>query len=304
MIDFAELKCRSGVLPFASRIQLDDDYAPCPFHQGDGDKTFHVLVKKDGSVIGTCFSRCSNGARLKTWDVISFVKDFDKVPTVEAVRRINGEIGTDADDGVRLQRRKAAEPMTVETWNTRGRAVIPDDVAKLAASRPHSATPSAETLNALGFKTTAAGYLVCAYRLGDRFYIVKGRRLTKKDFLQENAVSQRGLFNIDAVTNGCDVYVVESELDVAILHERGYIAVSVISASQRCVEPEVLEKLKTACRVFLVGDSDAAGIQCMDAIAEMLPSEKVYRTPPVGVKDVGELAEKNPTFQTAWMSVA
>src|SRR5271170_277347 len=100
MIDFAELKCRAGVRPFASRIQLDGDYSPCPFHQGDGDKAFHVLAKKDGSVIGTCFSQCSNGARHKTWDVISFVEDFDKVPTVEAVRRINAEIGTSACDVV------------------------------------------------------------------------------------------------------------------------------------------------------------------------------------------------------------
>ncbi len=287
MANYAELKQRAGVVPFARRLQLTDDFSSCPFHDGDGEKAFHVMAKDDGSVIGTCFSLCGGKDGFKTWDAISFVKDFDKVSFLGAVRRIDAEIIGGYGDVV-LQRRKSQVPMTVEVWNTRGRPVTSQDVARLAASRPHSATPSAETLNVLGFKTTSSDFLVCAYRLGDKFYTVKGRRLTKKDFLQENAVSQRGLFNIDAVIAGCDVYIVESELDVAILHEHGFIAVSVISASQKFIELEVLEELKTARRIFLIGDNDAAGIQCMKAIADRLPPEKVYWVPLAGVKDVGE----------------
>ena len=91
------------------------------------------------------------------------------------------------------------------------------------------------------------------------------------------------------MTAGCDVYVLESELDAAVLHELGYTAVSVISASQKQFEPEVLKKLSTARRIFLVGDNDAAGVQCMDNLARLLPVEKVYRMPLPYAKDVGEL---------------
>jgi hypothetical protein len=49
--------------------------------------------------------------------------------------------------------------------------------------------------------------------------------------------------------------------------------------------------LLTAKRIFIIGDKDAAGVPCMDAIAKLLPAEKVYRlSPPAGVKDVGEWA--------------
>lgn len=295
MSNYAEIKQRAGVVPFARRLQLNDDFSSCPFHEGDGEKSFHVMAKDDGSVIGTCFSLCGGNAGFKTWDAISFVKDFDKVSFLGAVGRIESEILGWAGDVV-LQRKKEQTPMTVEDWNTRGRPVSSEDVARLAESRPHSATPSAETLNALGFKVTVADFLVCAYRLGDKFLTVKGRRLTKKDFLQENAVSQHGLFNIDAVTAGCDVYIVESELDVALLYEHGFIGVSVMYAGQRRIEPKVLEKLKTAHRIFLIGDNDAAGIQCMKAIANWLPSEKVHWAPLVGVKDVGELFRCRTNF--------
>lgn len=155
MANYTELKRRAGFGPFARRLQLDNDFSPCPFHRGDGDQTFHVLAKEDGSVIGTCFSLCGGSEGFKTWDAIAFVKDFDKVSFLEAVRRINAEIG---DDIVALRRKETPIPMITEIWNVRGRLVTSEDVATLAASRPHSDTPSAETLNVLGFKTTSTNF--------------------------------------------------------------------------------------------------------------------------------------------------
>ena len=89
---------------------------------------------------------------------------------------------------------------------------------------------------------------------------------------------------------GSDVYVVESELDAAVLYENGYTAVSVVGAKQKSIEAEVLKKLNTANRIFLLGDNDTPGIMCMDAIAKLLPADKVYRMPLVDVKDIGEWA--------------
>jgi DNA primase len=287
-----ELKSRAGIIPFARRLKIENDFSPCPFHKGDGAKSFHVLVTKNGAFVGTCFSQCA-----KSWDAIAFVQDFDKVSFRESARRITAELLSAEDDVKLLRTKKIVTPMTAELWGTRGDAVTCEDAARLAASRPHSVTPLAATLNAMGFKTTVSGFLVCPYRLGNTFYTVKGRRLTMKDFLQEHAVSQRGLFNIDAVTAGCNVYVVESELDAAVLYEAGYTAVSVISGKQRMIEPEVMTKLLTAARIVLIGDNDDEGVRCMDAIAKLLPPEKTYRMPLVGAKDIGELYQQRKSIE-------
>ena len=183
--------------------------------------------------------------------------------------------------------------MTAEKWATAGRQVTEADVARLAASRLGSATPSAATLNTMGFRIAEMGgnvFLAAPYRLGNTFYTVKARNLATKAFIQENSVSQKSLFNIDVVKPGCDVFVVESELDAGILHENGFVAVSVINAVQKQIELEVLKKLTTAHRIFLVGDQDAAGQICMDNIAKLLPPEKIYRISFNDAKDVGELA--------------
>jgi hypothetical protein len=291
-----ELKRRAGFLPFTRRLTMENDYSACPFHNGDSHKSFHIVQARDGSYVGTCFSECGrgNGKGFKKWDAIEFVSAFDKISSDEAIRKIEAEL-LGADDTVQtLRAKKIHAPMTDEGWKMWGRIVVATDVQRLAATRPDSVNPSAETLNALGFRMMAAAdYLCCPYRLGDTFYTVKCRILSTKDFTQVNAVSHRGLFNIDAVTPGCDVSVTESELDVAVLYERGVTAVSVMNGGQRKIEPEVLAKLLTASRIYLIGDNDTTGVQCMDAIAKLLPPEKVFRTPVVGAKDICEAVAKH-----------
>lgn len=286
-IDFQELKRQVGITPFTDRIKIDNDgYCACPFHNGDSPKSFHVHERQDGTYVGTCFSECS-----ETWDAIDFVKKFDRCRTGEAIHKIQS--GNRVSAAPPPLQKPTVVPMTPEKWATAGRAVADEDVAVLAASRPHSATPSAATLNEMGFRIGekyGQRFLVAPYRLGNEFFTLKARNLAKKEFINENSVSQKGLFNIDAVTKGCDVFVVESELDAALLHESGYTAVSVINAQQKQIELEVLKKLATANRIFLVGDQDGAGQLCMTNISKLLPSEKVYRIEFVDSKDVGELA--------------
>src|SRR5215469_15248774 len=51
--DIPELKRQAGLTPFSNRVEIDDQgYSACPFHDGDSDKSFHVLEKEDG-FIGT-----------------------------------------------------------------------------------------------------------------------------------------------------------------------------------------------------------------------------------------------------------
>lgn len=305
--DLQALKREVGIRPFAQRLHFNEGgFAKCPFHDGDGETTFHLKTTEDNAVIGTCFSECN-----KTWDAIDFVKRFDDVQTAEAIRKLAALASEHGDAPTTiLQKPKPASPMTAANWAKAGHPVTDADAATLAASRPNSVTPSSATLNAMGFKMASLHgqtFIAAPYRLGDTFYTIKARNIRTKEFINENSVSQKGLFNIDAVTEGCDVYVVESELDAAVLHESGYTAVSVINAPQKQIEPEVLKKLLTARRIFLVGDQDAAGQICMDNISQLLPADKIYRMELPNAKDVGELAVafKNDAvvfgdFKTQW----
>ena len=276
------MKRAVGMEPFAARISLSEDgFAKCPFHDGDSDKSFHIVQLADGVYLGTCFSECE-----KKFDAIDFVARFDGLTLADAVKKLESQ--EPSENAPRLAVREKPEPMTAAVWS-KAKLVTDADVARLAASRPHSATPSASTLNAMGFRIKD-NCLGAPFRMGDKFYTVKVRSLREKEFFQAHSVSQRGLFNIDAVTPGCDVYVVESELDAAVLHEIGLIAVSVVNASQKRLEPEVLEKLLKAKRIFLVGDQDAAGAKCMHAISKWIPNEQRYRITFDDAKDIGELA--------------
>ncbi len=272
--DLQELKKQVGITPFDQRISLDNDgFSACPFHNGNSEKSFHIVQKENGAFIGTCFSECG-----KSFDAIEFVAKHDDVKTGEAIRKLvalvkeNGEAPASV-----LHKPKPASPMTAQAWSKAGRAVTDEDIKKLAASRPTSATPLAATLNAMGFRAEEMYkqvFIAAPFRLGDVFHTIKARNIATKELIQENSVSQKGLFNINAVTPGCDVYVVESELDAAVLHENGYIAVSVVNAKQSQLEPEVLKALTKAARIFMVGDQDVPGQICMDNLAKLLPPRK------------------------------
>ena len=223
-----EIKRHAGITPFADRLPLlsKDGFSKCPFHNGNGEKSFHVVQKEDGAFVGTCFSSCG-----RSWDAIDFREE------------------------IRQCRHGRSHPQTLKPnyrercrtryYYTKALPGVPDvDNAMdeirtggyrcrcfhlVSASRPNSKTPSVATLNAMGFKIAenyGQVFLVAPYRLGDTFYTLKARNLKTKEFIQQHSVSQKGLFNIDAVTAGCDVYIVESELDAAVLHENGYTAVS------------------------------------------------------------------------------
>lgn len=298
-----EIKRHAGITPFADRLPLlsNDGFSKCPFHDGDGEKSFHVVQKEDGAFVGTCFSSCG-----RSWDAIDFVKKYDSVDTGEAIRKLLSQITVHgAAPAAVIKKPSQASPMSVMLWTKSGREVTDADVSILRASRPNSKTPSATTLNKMGFKIAenyGQVFLVSPYRLGDTFYTLKARNLKTKEFIQQHSVSQKGLFNIDAVTAGSDVYIVESELDAAVLHEHGYTAVSVINAKQSQIEPEVLKHLTTkAGRIFIVGDQDAAGQICMDNIKRLLPPEKIHTLSFSEAKDVGELAATLPSgFKEKW----
>jgi hypothetical protein len=292
--------CRTvGRRPFDERAHFNGGYAKCPLHDGDSNKSLH-LVERDGHWLATCFSGCS-----RTWDAISFVMAVDKIEFLDAVAKLGGK-ETDAPASAPITPVEKPKPkaMTLEAWSKWGRELTPADVARLAASRKDK-TASFEAFKNLGCRVDGdfIGF-PCSRTIYDpenglveavKFDLIRKRHMDEKDFYLENSVSQHGLFNLDTVNALEDVYVVEGEMDVAIMEEAGFRAVSVISGSQTKFDSHALETLKIAPRIFLVGDQerdDGPGQKCMNGLQKLLPFEKSFRVAFDSAKDVSALARK------------
>lgn len=294
--EIQQLKLSVGRQPFDERLAFDSSgFTQCPFHSGDSNKSFH-LHQKDGIWLGKCFSDCSkNGG--KAMDAVAFVQKKDGVSFPEALKRL-GANPTQTKPAVGKAKPKK---MTAAQWEKWGRALTPADIERLAASRKDK-TASFETFQQLGcrVKGDSIGFPLrrtlyddeSGQPTGVEFYTVKVRNLDEKDFTQENAVSQSGFFNLDTINAFEDVYIVEGEPDVAVLEEVGFRAVSVTAGGQQKFDAAALDIIKTASRIFLMGDTDEVGSDCMNRLQAALPPEKTYRIRLSKAKDACELARK------------
>lgn len=282
------LKRKVGRTPFDQRVRFVNDFAPCPFHHGDGEKSMH-LVQKDDAWVATCFSTCS-----KTWDSIAFVMEFDHVDFKAALARLEGRLDAPQKEKPKPKR------MTAEEWTTWGREITREDVQRLARSREGAGkTASFETFQALGCrgKGDYIGF-PCRHTEGNNvlYDAIRLRHMDTKEFVIERGVSLHGFFNLDTVNCFEDVYVVEGETDVAVMEEAGFRAVSVMTAAQRKFDSRAIEAIKQAPRIFLVGDqadrSEDPGQKCMDGLYKLLPLESTFRVQFKEAKDVSELAHK------------
>jgi len=285
--EIEELKKSVGRKPFDERVRFVNDFAKCPFHSGDGDKTLH-LVTREGTWLATCFSRCN-----KSFDAIAFVKEFDKLASFpQAIDKLQGKTVRDE------QPKPPKKPMNPPAWIKWGREITQADVDRLTKSRPHSHTANLETFQRLGCRVKGdfIGFPYF-YPKNDNAetpetdcYTVKMRHMDRKEMLQENSVSQYGLYNLSTVSPFDDVFVTEGEPDALTLEQFAFAAVSVTTGKQKEFDARALEILKSANRVFLVGDQETIGKQCMDALGSHLP--KCHRITFTDAKDVGELALK------------
>jgi hypothetical protein len=296
-IDTKRLCKAVGRGPFEARANFNSrDYARCPVHNGEGEPLH--LLQRDGQWIATCFSGCS-----KTWDAIGFVMAVDRIPFLDAVAKLGGKETDEPAAATSPTEKPKPKAMTLEAWASWGRELTPDDVVRLAVSRKDR-TASFETFQSLGCRIQGEyiGF-PCSHTVYDdagliedvRFDVIRKRHMDQKDFYLENSVSQHGLFNLDTVNAIEDVYVVEGEMDVAIMEEAGFRAVSVISGSQKKFDPHAIEALRLAPRIFLIGDQEhdgGPGQKCMDGLQKLLPFEKTFRVAFDGAKDVSALARK------------
>lgn len=293
-----ELKRRVGRQPFESRLQLNNDFCACPFHNGDSGTSMH-LVQKDGLWIATCFSACN-----KKWDALAFVMQKDNVDFAQACKRL----GALPADTRQAKPKPKPVPMTEERWKAWGREIEQVDVDEFAKSRPYSHTASLATFRVLGvrIKDVYLGFpYVRTVDIRRVFSGVKMRRQNAKEFIFGNAVDTATFFNLDAVSPLEDVYIVEGEPDVATMAEFGLIAVSPFSAQQQKFNPDALRTLALAPHIFIIGDQDEPGQAFCERLQKLLPPDKTFRIKLPDAKDVGELAKKlGPEFPSRIQQLA
>lgn len=142
------------------------------------------------------------------------------------------------------------------------------------------------------------GWLVMPYFLEGELVAVKLRAINPKacahKWLKHNRdKSVFHLFNRDAGIFADDLYVVESELDAAMLTSMGLSAVSVDSAGHKLTREDA-ELLKRVGRVILALDTDEEGQACAAHIEAVIPESRRLRIIPQSVKDLGELYAEAP----------
>lgn len=289
------LKIRVGRAPFEQRLpHLQGDKSPCPVHTGGDGVPLTLWKGKDGDWLATCHSNCN-----KTWDAIGFVQAVDKVDFATAVERLGGTrpvhrplIEEECSD------ESAPEsPMTPAEWGNWGRELTELDAMRFAASRPDSRTPRLETMKELGCRAQG-DYIGFPYRRGSKFYGVKMRHMDRKAFqwAHKPKGADPGLFNLDVLdelwVHDGELFVVESELDAAVLKEEGFAAVSVPNSAPKFSDETIQLLVENATWIFLTGDQDQPGVKCMDALQKRLPLAKAHRVRFDQAKDIGELAKQ------------
>jgi hypothetical protein len=280
--ELKQLKKRIGRQPFEAWLKLDGDFCACPFHDGDGQKSMH-LVERDGIWHAHCFSECN-----KSWDAIAFMMQKDGITFPEACARLAG-----LPAAIRPPKaRRKPVPMTLEQWQIWGREVEQADRDAFAASRPHSHTAGLDCFRSLGVRVKD-DYLGFPYVRNGIFSGIKMRKITEKDFFFANTVDTTSLFNLDTINPFDDVYMVEGEPDVLTMAEYGFTAVSPFSSGQQKINSDALKVLLEAPRVFIVGDQDAPGKEFSTRIQKLLPADRTFRVVFSEAKDVGELALKH-----------
>jgi hypothetical protein len=86
-----------------------------------------------------------------------------------------------------------------------------------------------------------------------------------------------------------NVFIVEGEWDALCLHECGYAAVSILSSSQRQIDPDIEHVLSCADRVHLMLDSDGSGKKAVPELLKVLPVQTVVVNIPEQIKDACRL---------------
>jgi len=293
MTDYKAVKQSAGTAPVDSRLSSAvaiGKTTRCPFPEHKDDSRSFGPYLREGLPRWKCLGCGWEG------DVIDFVMKYDNVDRPEALRRIEGKV-------------TGSGPVLVKTAPKEEHVFGWDD-ARLA--RAITALPANKVMQAflairgISMETAKAlkvgvegNYLVMpTFDADDKLCAVKRRHPKpspedKKWIKSNRDENVYHLFNRDAVTAFGDVYVVESELDAAMLLSHGFEAVSVDSAGHKLTKADA-DLLRNVPRVLIGTDADAAGEKCADALKKEIGEKHCLRVTAPGYKDFGELFTDKP----------
>jgi len=298
----AELKRNNSLVAYVQRYtelvkRGEEWWGCCPFH---GERTPSFAVKaKNGEEVFFC-QGCGKGG-----DIIRFIELKEHLDTKAAIAKLGGgaavekEIPQNEDPewkgnyeklqqtfpmGDLGQAAKAKNSIPYASWFKKEQALQANAQAIewLESVRGISAS-TAKDMH-FGYVQSITGTLkpededardkgwICFPRIKDgKVVAIKMRSIVSKAFSQVVGMDGRALFNIETVNGLEPVFLVEGELDAAIMEQAGFRAVSIPSASSHKITPDMLHILKQAPRIYLAGDNDGGvGNVAMEQLAMTL----------------------------------
>ncbi len=301
MADIKSLKRQIGAMPVEARTGKHlrpGELMSCPFPE-HADSTASFGPYEDDGLKWKCLGCGWQG------DALDFVAKYDNVSLAEAINRFAG-----SQNKTETQPYAPIVPPSEWSWNVErlAKASVALQESKAAIDFLAGRGIPPEEAQALSFGLVA-GYtsadgiehparIVIPTFVDGELAAVKLRAFGKFEQSQKWRKQRRDdktywLFNRDAAFLADDLYVVESELDAAMLSALGFAAISVDSSGHK-LTPKDTALLKDVKRVIFALDSDVAGQECSKRLEMALPESKRLRIVPQGFKDLGELYAKAP----------
>lgn len=218
-----------------------------------------------------CFG-CSKGG-----DIFNFIQQISGCSFSEAVGKVKSAAGwKEGSAKVNQVFQPLAANKTYDTYKLSDLAPAERslETSPIALSWLESRAISLETAKKhhLGFVQSASkvspthefvdgGWILFPTIVGNLVTCLKYRSVVAKAFVRKTNM-ESSLYNIESISAFEDVFIVEGECDALVLEQAGFHAVALPGASF-VVTPEMKDRLLTANRIFLAGDTDAPGQQAM-----------------------------------------
>ena len=302
-MDIKELKKKADVVSIiGSRIELKSQgshyVACCPFH---GEKTpSFKLDDRQGEWLWKCFG-CSAGG-----DVITFLEKFDRLDNKAAIERLAELAGSNAQ--FHAQAKKVTEtfkPLTndkkiltvpLEKWLPKEADLMASKAAVQWLTEVRGLTLDTIKQMHLGYIETMHGFgggWVSFPRIKDeKVRAIKYRSILEKRFTQKEEMDSTALFNIESISPFDPVFVTEGELDACVFETCGYTSVVSLPSASTLPDADGKKSLMIAERVYLAGDNDPKGLECMQKLMRELASMKTKNVHlllwPEGYKDASD----------------
>lgn len=249
---------------------------------------------------GNCYQFLEAKEGINFKDAVSRVKDIvgggnykEQAAKVDAIFRPAVESTKDLkvftlSEFASLERNFAANKQAQDVLTARGITV--ETAQRLHTGYKQSIKMRPDDKN---FDLADKGWLAFPCIVDGKVVAIKYRSVVRKAFSKQAGMNTTALYNSDTIDPFSDVVLVEGELDCMVLEQAGYHACSIASASTN-LGPAEKDKLMSASRVVLAGDSDEVGQNAMAKLWREMP-ERTYNLAWDGdVKDANELYLKDP----------